>query len=242
MKVGISLPQFRSEADTVLDAALRAEATGLDGVFAFDHLWPIGQPERPALHGPTLLAALAAETERIAVGSLVARVGLLPDAVLVHLLRTVARMAGPRLIAGVGVGDHLSRAENRAYGVPFAPAAERLARLAGVCRELRVAGITTWVGGRSEATRAVGRAEAGTINLWGVGPAEVAAEVARCEGRAEVTWGGQVDLGRRSTAELSAFLHAIEAAGATWAVLAPVGAPWPEAVGSIGAAAGALVD
>jgi alkanesulfonate monooxygenase SsuD/methylene tetrahydromethanopterin reductase-like flavin-dependent oxidoreductase (luciferase family) len=242
VKVGITLPQFRHEADTALDAAARAEATGLDGVFVFDHLWPIGQPERPALHGPTLLAAVAAETERVSVGTLVARVGLLPDAVLVQVLRTVARITGPRLIAGLGVGDHLSRPENLAYGVPFAPVAARLARLAGVCRELRASGITTWVGGRSEAVRSVGRAEAGVLNLWDVDPAEVAAEVARGEGRTVVTWGGQVDLARRTMAEVSAFLRAMESAGATWAVVAPVGAPWPEAVESIAAAAGALVD
>lgn len=242
MKVGISLPQFRHDADAALDTAARAEAAGLDGVFAFDHLWPIGQPDRPALHGPTLLAALVAETERISVGSLVARVGLLPDAVLVHLLRTVARMAGPRLVAGLGVGDHLSRAENLAYGVPFAPARQRLDRLAGVCRELRASGITTWVGGLSRATRAVGRAEAGAVNLWDVAPGEVAAEVARCAGRAEVTWGGQVDMAGRSPADVAGFLHDLESAGATWAVCAPVGAPWPEAVESLGAAAGALVD
>ncbi len=42
MRVGVTLPTFRDDA-AALDAARRAEALGLDGVFVFDHLWPLGQ-------------------------------------------------------------------------------------------------------------------------------------------------------------------------------------------------------
>lgn len=242
MKVGMTLPQFRDDAEACIDTARRAEAAGLDGVFVFDHLWPIGQPGRPALAGPVLAAALLAETDRLAVGTLVARVGLLPDAVLVSTLGTLGRMAGPRLIAGLGIGDHLSGPENRAYGVPVAPRDHRLSRLAQVCRQLRAGGVTTWVGGRSEATRRVGRAEAAALNLWGVAAPEVAAEAAVTAGRAEVTWAGQVDLGAAGGAGLTDLLGEMAAAGAAWVVVAPLGSGWPEAVESVAAAAGSLVD
>ena len=122
MQVGITLPQFRDEADSALEAARRAEDLGIDGVFCFDHLWPMGQPGRPALSSGPLLGALAASTSTIAVGTLVARIGLLPDDVLVAVLSSLASMSGGRLIAGIGTGDHLSRAENEAYGIPFEPA------------------------------------------------------------------------------------------------------------------------
>ena len=242
MKVGITLPQFRDDAGAAFDAAARAEASGLDGVFVFDHLWPIGDPRRPALAGPVLTAALAAGTERIAVGTLVARVGLLPDALLESVFATLDRMAGPRLVAGLGVGDELSRPENLAYGVPFRPRPERLAQLAGVCRRLRARGIATWVGGTSAATRRMARSEAAAVNLWGVEPAEVAEEVDAAAGRVEVTWAGQLDLARRGVDDVAGLLRSVEAAGATWAVVAPVGAPWPEAVETIVAAAGSTVD
>jgi alkanesulfonate monooxygenase SsuD/methylene tetrahydromethanopterin reductase-like flavin-dependent oxidoreductase (luciferase family) len=160
VRIGITLPQFRDDAEPAVEIARQAEAAGLDGVFVFDHLWRIARPDEPALHGLTLLGALAAETERVTVGTLVARIGLLPDAVLVHTFTTLGRMAGSRLIAGLGVGDAVSRSENVAYGVPFAPAAERRASLAACCRRLRSLSITTWVGGLSAGTRAVGRAEA----------------------------------------------------------------------------------
>ena len=66
MKIGITLPQFRNEADTALEAARRAEDLGFDGVFCFDHLWPMGRPDRPALSSAPLLGALAAATSSTA--------------------------------------------------------------------------------------------------------------------------------------------------------------------------------
>ena len=76
VKVGITLPQFRDEADSALDAARRAEDAGHRRVFCFDHLWPMGQPGRPALSSGPLLGALVASTSTISVGTLVARIGL----------------------------------------------------------------------------------------------------------------------------------------------------------------------
>ena len=237
MKIGLTLPQFHDEAEPAVEVARRAEAAGLDGVFVFDHLWRIGRPEGPVLHGLTLLGALAAETERVTVGSLVARIGLLPDAVLAHTFATLGRMVGDRLVAGLGVGDAVSRSENLAYGLPFPPAAERRALLAGCCRQLRASGIATWVGGLSEGTRAVGRAEADALNLWGVDAAAVAGEV-EASSPVAVTWGGQVDVGPGG--EASATLWSLAEAGATWAVVAPVGVPWAGAVDATAEAAQGL--
>ena len=166
VRIGISLPQFRHDAEPAIEVARRAEAGGLDGVFVFDHLWPIGQRMRPALHSTTLLGALAAETERVVLGTLVARVGLVPDAVLVHSLVTLHRMTGGRFIAALGTGDSLNREENDAYGVPFAPVADRVASVVDCCRRLRAAGVTTWIGGRSPAVR-MAAANADGWNGWG---------------------------------------------------------------------------
>jgi hypothetical protein len=229
VKVGITLPQFRDDAEAAITVALDAEAAGLDGVFVFDHLWPIGQPDRPAVYSHVLLGALAAETSTLSIGTLVARVGLLPDAVLVNALGSVARMVGDRLVAGLGVGDKLSKAENEAYGVPFEPAAERLARMAGVADALRDKGIETWVGGRSAATREVAIGHADALNLWDAEVAEVAAER-----DVAVTWGGLV----RPSDDLDVLLAGLAASGATWAVVAPVGFEWHQAVTVIGSAAG----
>lgn len=241
MLVGVTLPQFRHDAETAVVVARQAEAVGLDGVFVFDHLWPLGQPTRPALHSLTLLGALAAETERVAMGPLVARVGLLPDAVLVHTLVSLHRMLDDRLIAALGTGDSMNREENEAYGVPFRPAAERLASLKECCRQLRAAGVTTWVGGRSPRLREAA-AEADGWNSWGSDPATFADEAATVAPGKALTWAGQVLIGRtrvEADAKLRAHgsrpglvwgtvdhlvrhLDRLAAAGASWAVCAPL--------------------
>lgn len=229
MKVGITLPQFGDDVELAIDVARQAEAAGLDGVFVFDHLWAIGQPDKPAIYSLALLGALAAETSRITIGTLVSRVGLLPSAVLVNALGSVQRMVGERLIAGVGAGDSLSKAENLAYDVPFDPAAVRLAEVAEVVDALRDKGISTWVGGRSAETRRIAIDHADALNMWDATPAEVAAEKT-----VPVTWGGVL----RPDDDAAVLLSALSDAGATWAVVAPGGFEWGEAVSVISAAAG----
>ena len=238
MRIGLTLPQFGDDPEACIDVARRAEASGLDGVFVFDHLWAIGRPDRPALHGPSLLAALAVETTRLRVGTLVARVGLVPDDLLVGVFTTLAAMCGDRLVAAVGVGDRLSEDENRAFGVPFPPPAERWASLAEICRRLRPAGIETWVGGLAAGTRAVGRAEADALNFWDVTPEVIALELARPDA-VPVTWGGRVDVSGGAGA-VDAVLRPLAGAGTAWAVVAPIGLPWPAAVESVAQARQAL--
>lgn len=117
MKVGITLPTFESSVAPAMTTAWAAEAAGLDGVFVFDHLWPIGQPSRPALSAFPVLAAVVAKTRRIRIGPLVARLGLLPDRLVVDSLVSLFELAGPRLVAALGIGDGKSAGENDAYGI-----------------------------------------------------------------------------------------------------------------------------
>jgi len=263
VNVATTLPQFRHDAEPALQAARRAEEVGLAGVFVFDHLWPLGQPERPALHSKALLGALAVETSRVTLGTLVARVGLLPDAVLVHELYSVRRMTGDRFVAGLGTGDAGNRDENLAYGVANASKDERLTRLAACCDRLRDMGVPTWAGGRSPELRLVAARHAAGWNTWQTDPATFAVDAAGVRALAgerafETTWGGQVLVGRtraqaaeklerhgprpglvRGTVDdLVAHLEALAEGGASWAICAPldVGVD-PEALELLGQAA-----
>jgi alkanesulfonate monooxygenase SsuD/methylene tetrahydromethanopterin reductase-like flavin-dependent oxidoreductase (luciferase family) len=226
MKVGITLPQFRDEADSALDAARRAEALGIDGVFCFDHLWPMGQPDRPALSSGPLLGALAASTSTISVGTLVARIGLLPDEVLVGVLTSLSQISEGRLIAGIGTGDHLSRAENEAFGIPFESADERRRRMAVVAARLCDGGIPVWIGGGLPKTVEVARDAGVAVNLWEGDPLRVAELVAS---GMEVTWGGPVG---DTVPEVTSRLAELAAAGAAWAVCA-----WPDSLEVVAEAA-----
>jgi alkanesulfonate monooxygenase SsuD/methylene tetrahydromethanopterin reductase-like flavin-dependent oxidoreductase (luciferase family) len=226
VKVGITLPTFRHEAESALEAARRAEALGLDGVFCFDHLWPMGQPGRPALSSGPLLGAVVASTTTIAVGTLVARIGLLPDDVLVEVLSSLDALSNRRLIAGLGTGDHLSRAENEAFGIPFEPASERRVRLASVAATVRDRGIPVWIGGGLPKTVELARSLAVAVNLWD-GEALRVAELTASG--VEATWGGPVG---ETVAQATERLSALAGAGATWAVCA-----WPDSLEVVAAAA-----
>ncbi|MCU1492452.1 MAG: flavin-dependent oxidoreductase, F420-dependent methylene-tetrahydromethanopterin reductase [Acidimicrobiaceae bacterium] len=229
MHVGVILPTFRRSASAALEAAAEAERAGLHGVFAYNHLWPMGQPGRPALSPFPILGAVAVRTERIALGTLVARIGLTPDSVLLDELLTLHALSGGRLVAGIGTGDSHSAAENLAYGVAFPPADERRERMGAVARTLLAHGVPTWIGGGSRATDAVARATGAVLNLWAAEPARVAA--AGVGG--EVTWGGTLPEDRDAAATLVGDLMG---AGATWAVVSWPGsaAPVVEAASTAG--------
>jgi coenzyme F420-dependent glucose-6-phosphate dehydrogenase len=231
MRVGVILPSFRHGSGEALDTARAAEAVGLDAVFCFDHLWPMGQPERPALAAFPLLGAVAASTERLCVGTLVARVGLVRDEMLLARFATLRAVAPGRVIAGLGTGDSKSFAENAAYGEPAGPAHERRVELARCAEALRDAGVPVWVGAGHRATNDLARELGVPLNLWGASAAAVAANAAL----GEVTWAGPPLKGDASA--ITAALRPIAEAGATWAVL---GSPTP--LDALGEAAAALRD
>jgi len=218
VRVGVTLPTFHDDPGRVLRLAREAEDTGIDGVFLFDHLWHIGKKAKPALHGPTLLGAVVAATDRIRVGTLVARVGIQRPAVLAAMFTTLARMAPGRVIAGLGVGDGMNREENEAFGLSFAPRAERLAEMVELAAGLRADGIPVWIGGTAVAMWQVAAISADAVNLWNT-PVAMTREAVPHVAPAEVTWAG---LARAEVADmgLAAHMAAQAEAGAGWSIYA----------------------
>ncbi len=202
MKLGITLPSFRDSPDPALAVARAAEAAGLDGVFAYDHLFrrtATGE-RRPALELFALMGAVAAVTERIAIGSLVARATLRPPATLAHAFDTVARIAGrDRVLAGIGTGDVQSQEENESFGLTFGTVAERIAALRDAVDAVRDRGYPVWVGGSAPAVREVAAAHGDGWNRWGGDLDRFSAQAANLQSAAArtpftVSWGGLVVL------------------------------------------------
>ena len=212
--LGVTLPQFSERPGPAVEACLDAHGLGFGGVFVFDHLWPLGQPSRPALEGWTLLAALAAAVGRepggaggFRVGTLVTRAGLRAPALVARMAATVGQVAGAGAIVGVGRGDLANRAENLAFGLPFGDAAERARVLEATVAALRgpLAGMPppeVWVGGTGPGALALSGRLADAWNGWARTPEELAAGLAAVRAEAEragrdpatvaATWGGQV--------------------------------------------------
>jgi alkanesulfonate monooxygenase SsuD/methylene tetrahydromethanopterin reductase-like flavin-dependent oxidoreductase (luciferase family) len=64
--LAVTLPQFRSDTRGTIEALEHSYHLGYSGGFLFDHLWPLGQPDRPALECWTTLAALAGRLSALA--------------------------------------------------------------------------------------------------------------------------------------------------------------------------------
>ena len=209
-RIGITLPSFRESPEPAIAMARAAEAAGLDAVFVFDHLFRTGPNGlRPAIEGFTLLGAVAAETERVALGPLVARSTLRPPATLAHMFDTVQRVSHGRLLAAIGAGDHESRAENETFGLEFATMDDRVAALTDTLDATMGHGYPVWVGGTSAAVRTVA-ARADGWNRWGGDVPRFATEAREVRSRAtasgprpfEVSWGGLVVMGEDEAAAL----------------------------------------
>ena len=227
MRIGVTLPTLSADAEAALQAARVAEEAGLHGVFSFDHLWPLGHPERPSLSVYPILGAVASSTARIRVGTLVARVGLLPDEVVAASIASLHSILGDRLIAGLGTGDEASEPEHERNGLPYLGLAARVQSLGAILEHLTRRGIECWIGAGNAATNEVAREAGVTLNFWDVAAERIAREVAA--GSAPVTWAGPLPKGVDAAAEV---LVAMREAGATWVV-------WgcPSSVGLVTAAA-----
>jgi alkanesulfonate monooxygenase SsuD/methylene tetrahydromethanopterin reductase-like flavin-dependent oxidoreductase (luciferase family) len=218
LRVGITLPTFQPSASAVLALVCEAEGAGIDGVFAFDHLWPGADKSRPALSMYPVLGAAAAATRRIRIGSLVARLGLIPDRLVIESLVSLQELSGRRLVAALGIGDAKSLSENEAFGIEWPPLSDRRASLGAVLRELVLEGIESWVGASAPGTLKIARAGGAAVNLWEGDLERLRAEAAH----GPTTWAGPLPSDPRPAAGR---LVDLREAGATWAVWG-----WPRSI------------
>ena len=119
--VGLMLPTIATTDDgsldtrRVLEAARLAESAGFDGIYAGDHLLH----PNPLLECLTTLAAVAAVTDRIGIGTCVLLAALREPLWLAKQLGTIDAFAPGRLRVGIGLGGEYP-AEFEQSGVPLA--------------------------------------------------------------------------------------------------------------------------
>ncbi len=121
LRVGIQLPEVERVVRWPEYAAMAraAESVGFDSIWVGDHLVyrGDGRAERGPWEAWSLLAALAAVTERVQLGPLVACTAFSPPALLAKRAAAVQEISGGRLVLGLGAG--WNEAEFRSFGVPF---------------------------------------------------------------------------------------------------------------------------
>ena len=123
----------RPETAPLLTMAERAEAAGFDSVWIGDSL-----TARPRHEPLTLLAAVAARTRRVRLGTAVLLPALRNPVVLAHIVGTLDRLAEGRVILGVGIATDgpAIRKEFAAVGVPFERRVGRFLETLAICRAL----------------------------------------------------------------------------------------------------------
>jgi len=112
-----------------LALARAAEEVGLEALFRSDHYLSVeGRDSRGSLDAWATLAALAAATRTLRLGTLVSPATFRHPAVLAKSAATVDHVSGGRVEVGLGAGWH--EPEHAAYGFPFPPLGERMDVLA----------------------------------------------------------------------------------------------------------------
>lgn len=105
------------------------ESLGYDWISIWDHFYgATGLPDDAAcFEAVALHAALACETQRVRVGSLVYSVGYRHPAVLAKMITAIDHLSGGRADLGLGAG--WAKVEYDAYGIEFPPVGTRMDQL-----------------------------------------------------------------------------------------------------------------
>jgi alkanesulfonate monooxygenase SsuD/methylene tetrahydromethanopterin reductase-like flavin-dependent oxidoreductase (luciferase family) len=122
----------------VADIATTAESSGFDSVWVMDNLHQIkgvGPRDHPILEAYTLLGALAARTERIALGAMFSQVTYRNPALLAKIVTTLDVISSGRAV--LGIGEAWRDAEHTTYGYSFPDTDERMERLEDALRICR---------------------------------------------------------------------------------------------------------
>jgi len=148
MKLGLSMGGFPMGTEAagvgplLSRLARRADEAGFDSLWTMDHFFQIpitGQPpEAPLLEAYAVLAFLAAQTERIRLGTMVTSVAYRHPGVLIKAVTSIDVLSGGRVIFGLGAGAPFNELpagrsprdfEVPGLGIPFPTLAERFERL-----------------------------------------------------------------------------------------------------------------
>jgi alkanesulfonate monooxygenase SsuD/methylene tetrahydromethanopterin reductase-like flavin-dependent oxidoreductase (luciferase family) len=138
LKVGVQLPEVERVApwSDLARMATTIEALGYDSIWVGDHLlyYPDDLPPRGPWEAWTVMAAIAAITERVEIGPLVACTSFHNPGIIAKKAATLDEIAGGRLILGLGAG--WNEREYAAFGYPYDHRVSRFAEAFTIIRRL----------------------------------------------------------------------------------------------------------
>jgi len=138
LSVGVQLPEVERDVrwPELAGMARAAEEVGFESIWLGDHLLyrDDGRPERGPWDAWTTLAALAASTERVRLGPLVACGAFHPPGIIARMAASIDEVSRGRFVLGIGAG--WNETEFRAFGVPFGERASRFEETFTIVRRL----------------------------------------------------------------------------------------------------------
>jgi probable F420-dependent oxidoreductase len=183
VRFGLALPHYDFSlpgerpitTSRVVEFAVEAERLGYDSVWISDHFFLSlarygGPPDRQgSLEPMTTLAALAVQTSRVRLGTLVACAPFRHPSILAKMSAALSLYSGSRFDLGLGAGWY--EEEFEAFGVPFGTVGERFSVLE---ETLEAVGLllrsrdepVTFEGARFELRDTLLRPHPGDVPLW----------------------------------------------------------------------------
>ena len=128
VKVSVQLHPQQATIDEFREAWLRADELGVDGIFTWDHFFPLyGDRDGPSFEAWTLLAGLGVLTGQAEIGCLVHSISYRNPALLSKMATTLDLLLGGRLILGLGAG--WSQRDYQEFDYDYGTAGQRLKAL-----------------------------------------------------------------------------------------------------------------
>jgi len=132
---GVTLPQIKRTWQQARDTALELDRLRFDSVWVCDHMYGVPNPALPIFEAWSQLAAIAAITEHVQLGTLVTPPFFRNVGVLAKQVATIDHISSGRTIMGLGAGWFPPEFE--AYGNPFPSLGQRMQCLEESAQALR---------------------------------------------------------------------------------------------------------
>jgi alkanesulfonate monooxygenase SsuD/methylene tetrahydromethanopterin reductase-like flavin-dependent oxidoreductase (luciferase family) len=132
---GVTLPQIKRTWQEARETALAIDALKYDSAWVCDHMYGVPNPALPIFEAWSQLAAIAAITEHVQLGTLVTPPFFRNVGVLAKQVATIDHVCSGRTIMGLGAGWFPPEFE--AYGNPFPTLGQRMRGLDETAQALR---------------------------------------------------------------------------------------------------------